>query len=285
MDKRWVNEQPNRVSSVVDGGFYFVELDKWTKGEPWLALGLVQVRRDAATDTLEMWWYGRASETSNPVWPNVVLFKPWPTEENQSKEELDLKCVRIEMTTEWVPPTEGDNQKGRKMNAQYRRRLELFADHHGLLNHESAATHPKAKKTKKSSAAGQTGASEECAAVGSSSADTAKASTTTQKATTSKQGTKPAARKATAAAPARAAAKKATVAPAPTGAAPAGAAPAGAAAKEAVAPAPTRAAPAGAAAKKVAAAPTRVAPKRAAAAPVPAPAGPAGIPKGKRQRS
>ena len=285
LDKRWVNEQPNRVSSVVDGGFYFVELDKWTKGEPWLALGLVQVRRDAATDTLEMWWYGRASETSNPVWPNVVLFKPWPTEENQSKEELDLKCVRIEMTTEWVPPTEGDNQKGRKMNAQYRRRLELFADHHGLLNHESAATHPKAKKPKKSSAAGQTGASEECAAVGSSSADTAKASTATQKATTSKQGTKPAARKATAAAPARAAAKKATVAPAPTGAAPAGAAPAGAAAKEAVAPAPTRAAPAGAAAKKVAAAPTRVAPKRAAAAPVPAPAGPAGIPKGKRQRS
>ena len=136
LDRRWAFDQPKGLDAAEDGHFYFFELAKWTKEEPWLTLGLGQARLDTDTGKLEVWWYIRASKSVVGRWPSTVLFKPYGGKDKQIHDPLDTNSLIIEVTNEWL--TDGldlsDNtQHDFKLNSQYRRRLEMFAALHKLV--------------------------------------------------------------------------------------------------------------------------------------------------------
>lgn len=135
LNMRWAEDLPGHVSSLKDGGFYLVKLDKGTGGEPWMAMGVVQARQ--LDGKQHFYWFGRSSQGTNP-WPSTVTFRPWPgpgaCQEHHPADKDEAIC---EITSEWMPAGHELNEKVFTLNSEYRKRVELFARLHDLVNDEA----------------------------------------------------------------------------------------------------------------------------------------------------
>jgi len=147
LNQQWANEQSGQIQTLADGCFYIVKLEVGSKDEPWMAMGLVQVRREA--EEQQFYWFCRSSQGQNP-WPTPVTFKPWPgpgTKQGHTRADADVAMFQI--TPEWLPNVADactDGAPGNAsncplgtrgtltVNSEYRRRLELFGRIHGLVN-------------------------------------------------------------------------------------------------------------------------------------------------------
>ena len=137
LNKRWAEELPGHVGSLEDGSFYVVRLEQGTNDEPWMAMGVVQVRKEQGRQTFL--WLGRSSQGTNP-WPTTVTFKPWPgSGTKQARATADMDEVICKITPEWLtkdhPLTDGG---AITLNSEFRKRLELFGRLNGLVDDDRA---------------------------------------------------------------------------------------------------------------------------------------------------
>ena len=101
MNQRWAEDQPGHVTALRNGSFYMVKLEEGTKEEPWMPMGLVQIRHDPANDQQLFYWYARSSRLTSLVWPSTVTFKPWPgSGVDQASDEADVQAAVCEVTTD-----------------------------------------------------------------------------------------------------------------------------------------------------------------------------------------
>ena len=133
LNKRWAEELPGHVGSLEDGSFYVVRLEQGTNDEPWMAMGVVQVRKEQGRQTFL--WLGRSSQGTNP-WPTTVTFKPWPGPgTKQARATADMDEVICKITPEWLPKDYILTDGGAiTINSEFRKRLELFGRLNGLVD-------------------------------------------------------------------------------------------------------------------------------------------------------
>ena len=133
LNKRWAEELPGHVGSLEDGSFYVVRLEQGTNDEPWMAMGVVQVRKEQGRQTF--FWLGRSSQGTNP-WPTTVTFKPWPGPgTRQARATADMDEVICKITPEWLPKDYTLTDGGAiTINSEFRKRLELFGRLNGLVD-------------------------------------------------------------------------------------------------------------------------------------------------------
>ena len=133
LNKRWAEELPGHVGSLEDGSFYVVRLEQGTNDEPWMAMGVVQVRKEQGRQTFL--WLGRSSQGTNP-WPTTVTFKPWPGPgTRQARATADMDEVICKITPEWLPKDYILTDGGAiTINSEFRKRLELFGRLNGLVD-------------------------------------------------------------------------------------------------------------------------------------------------------
>jgi hypothetical protein len=149
LNKRWAEELPGHVTKLNDGAFYIVRLEKGTKDEPWMAMGLVQVNREGEGGGEQVFcWFGRSSQGSNP-WPATVQFKPWPGRgRQQARTQAGVDEAICEVTPEWLPKDHSLKAEGPvSLNSEYRKRLELFGRLNDLV--DDGALRPKKDARKK----------------------------------------------------------------------------------------------------------------------------------------
>ena len=137
LNKRWAEELPGHVGSLEDGSFYVVRLEQGTNDEPWMAMGVVQVRKEQGRQTFL--WLGRSSQGTNP-WPTTVTFKPWPGPgTRQARATADMDEVICKITPEWLPKDYILTDGGAiTINSEFRKRLELFGRLNGLVDDDRA---------------------------------------------------------------------------------------------------------------------------------------------------
>jgi hypothetical protein len=137
LNKRWAEELPGHVGSLEDGSFYVVRLEQGTNDEPWMAMGVVQVRKEQGRQTFL--WLGRSSQGTNP-WPTTVTFKPWPGPgTKQARATADMDEVICKITPEWLPKDYILTDGGAiTINSEFRKRLELFGRLNGLVDDDRA---------------------------------------------------------------------------------------------------------------------------------------------------
>ena len=137
LNKRWAEELPGHVGSLEDGSFYVVRLEQGTNDEPWMAMGVVQVRKEQGRQTFL--WLGRSSQGTNP-WPTTVTFKPWPGPgTKQARATADMDEVICKITPEWLPKDYTLTDGGAiTINSEFRKRLELFGRLNGLVDDDRA---------------------------------------------------------------------------------------------------------------------------------------------------
>ena len=137
LNKRWAEELPGHVGSLEDGSFYVVRLEQGTNDEPWMAMGVVQVRKEQGRQTFL--WLGRSSQGTNP-WPTTVTFKPWPGPgTKQARATADMDEVICKITPEWLPKDYPLTDGGAiTINSEFRKRLELFGRLNGLVDDDRA---------------------------------------------------------------------------------------------------------------------------------------------------
>jgi hypothetical protein len=137
LNKRWAEELPGHVGSLEDGSFYVVRLEQGTNDEPWMAMGVVQVRKEQGRQTFL--WLGRSSQGTNP-WPTTVTFKPWPGPgTKQARATADMDEVICKITPEWLPKDYTLTDGGAiTINSEFRKRLELFGRRNGLVDDDRA---------------------------------------------------------------------------------------------------------------------------------------------------
>ena len=138
LNTRWAEDLPGHVEVLEDGCFYLVRLEQGTKEEPWMAMGIVQVRRDGGESGggQKFFWLGRSSQGTNP-WPTTVTFKPWPgAGAQQARNDADIDEAICKITDEWLPKEHSLSSEGPTItiNSEFRKRLELFGRLHELVN-------------------------------------------------------------------------------------------------------------------------------------------------------
>ena len=116
------------------------------KDEPWMAMGIVQVRREQVAGATEQrfFWFGRSSRGVNP-WPMTVTFRPWPGPgAQQARAAADVDEVICKITEAWLPKdhTLGNDLGPITLNSEFRKRLELFGRLHSLVDDKALATKP-----------------------------------------------------------------------------------------------------------------------------------------------
>ena len=109
-----------------------------------MPMGVAQVRREGgAHGTQQFYWFARTG-AKNQVWPATVSFKPWMgggTE--QAHDEADVEAAICEITDSSIPKghTLGGKTGGKTapitLNSEFRKRLELYARHHNLINDDA----------------------------------------------------------------------------------------------------------------------------------------------------
>ena len=144
LNERWAMELDAHVDALRDGRFYIVRLPAGGKEEPWMPMGVAQVRREGgAHGTQQFYWFARTG-AKNQVWPATVSFKPWMgggTE--QAHDEADVEAAICEITDSSIPKghTLGGKTGGKTapitLNSEFRKRLELYARHHNLINDDA----------------------------------------------------------------------------------------------------------------------------------------------------
>ena len=144
LNERWAMELDAHVDALRDGRFYIVRLPAGGKEEPWMPMGVAQVRREGgAHGTQQFYWFARTG-AKNQVWPATVAFKPWMgggTE--QAHDEADVEAAICEITDSSIPKghTLGGKTGGKTapitLNSEFRKRLELYARHHNLINDDA----------------------------------------------------------------------------------------------------------------------------------------------------
>ena len=137
LNRRWAEDLPGHVGSLEDGSFYVVRLEQGTRDEPWMAMGVVQVRKEQGRQTF--FWLGRSSQGTNP-WPTTVTFKPWPGPgTKQARATADMDEVICKITPEWLPKDYTLTDGGAiTINSEFRKRLELFGRLNGLVDDDRA---------------------------------------------------------------------------------------------------------------------------------------------------
>ena len=137
LNRRWAEDLPGHVEVLEDGCFYLVRLEKGHEDEPWMAMGIVQVRCDGGEsgEAPKFFWLGRSSQGTNP-WPTTVTFKPWPGPgAQQARDDADIDAAICKITGEWLPKEHSLSSEGPiTINSEFRKRLELFGRLHKLVN-------------------------------------------------------------------------------------------------------------------------------------------------------